>query len=80
MEQAIPLPTVSTECAEKQQLIDQIKRAVGEIVLIHSQEIEAVLKGDLTEDATFQERLRTAHKQKDLLIEKLGSHMLAHGC
>lgn len=80
MGQPIRAPVAATGCAEKQQLVDQIKRAVGEIVFIHAQEVDALLRGDLTTDETFQDRLQTARELKALLVERLRNHLAVHRC
>ena len=67
-------------CAEKQRLVDLVKRAIAELSRIHFDELEAVSRGDATLDGDIQHRLRTIREQRVSLLERLRTHLAEHHC
>ena len=68
------------ECAHKQMLIDSIRTAISEILKLHDEEFEAVMKGDFDTGAAIERRLNVAREQKALMIELYRDHVNSHGC
>jgi len=67
-------------CAERQRLLDQARTAIGTIMSIHNEEMEAVIRGEMTDQGAIERRLHEARRLKTFLIEQLKGHVEEHGC
>ena len=54
--------------------------AINKIMSIHNEEMEAVIRGELTPDGLFERRLQEAREYKTVLINKYKTHIATHGC
>ena len=70
----------SAQCPEKESILNKIQMAMTELIAIHDREVQALIRGDITSDASLQRRLQQARDHKDLLIERLRGHVSEHGC
>jgi hypothetical protein len=67
-------------CAEKQNLLEQVRRAIDQLVCIHNEDLESVLRGEPTPRDVTEHRLDEARQLKGLLVERLKNHVGEHGC
>lgn len=73
-------PTSSILCAEKQRFLDELGGVMKRIMSLLSQEMEAVIGGDLSRHEALQAELKKAHELKSSLMGKLKLHVASHGC
>jgi hypothetical protein len=69
------------ECPHQDALIDQIRKAINDIISIHTEELQSVISGHLEpRDVSVDNRLRELRELKALLMERLQRHRAEHGC
>ena len=79
-EQDRKLETPKSPCAERDRILGDLSDAMNTIMILGSQEIQAVIAGHIE----FLDRLKIeedrAIKRKDVLLLEYKKHVDAHGC
>ena len=70
----------STECLEKQALIDSIRNAMDQILVLSQRELRAVSRHELQESRRIQSELKEAVQFSGSLLTTYNEHLRAHGC
>jgi hypothetical protein len=70
----------STECAEKDQLLEQIRAAMTAVVDLNNREMEAVIGGILADLEQIEIDLRRQRLIKENLLYAYRVHVQTHGC
>lgn len=71
----------SQHCLERQRLLDQVKSAIAELMSIHNEELEGVLRGEIDiSPESIRKRLGEARERKAALVERLRMHISEHRC
>ncbi len=68
------------ECARKVALLQDIRTAMGALMAIHNEEVEALLKNDFDLIPDLRAKLQDARERKGTLIELYRDHVISHGC
>jgi hypothetical protein len=61
-------------------LLQDVQRAMGELMDIHNNEVVALLAEDFTRLAELRSRLQHARTRKAGLIDRYRAHVESHGC
>jgi hypothetical protein len=68
------------ECARKIALLNDVRAAMDALMLIHSDEVTALLNEDFDRITELRIKLQTARERKAGLIELYRDHVTSHGC
>jgi hypothetical protein len=58
----------------------QINSAVKEMFALHSEQLDAVLRGDAQAEVQLQAQLKDVRERRAAVIDRLRSHVASHGC
>jgi hypothetical protein len=67
-------------CPRKLVLLQDVQRAMGELMDIHNSEVIALLAEDFTMLTDLRNKLQAARKRKAGLIDLYREHVESHGC
>ena len=67
-------------CPRKLILLQDVQRAMGELMEIHNGEVVALLVEDFVMLAELRTKLQAARKRKAGLIDLYREHVESHGC
>ena len=74
-----PQPYRAT-CPDKEQLIENIRSAIHDIVELNARQMGAVIIGDFATLASIQVEIKQTRRRKESLLAAYSSHVHEHGC
>jgi hypothetical protein len=74
------MPQEQEECTHKLALLDDVRTAMGELMAIHNEEVQALLREDFEGIKDLKVKLQRARENKARLIELYREHVTSHGC
>ena len=81
MSGAVPARSKPQTCPHQEAILDQIRKTMNDILVVHTEELQAVIAGDLgPRDASVDNRLKELRELKAMLMERLQRHRAEHGC
>ena len=74
------MPQPQPACADKYDLIEDVRLAMNTLIALNNRQMEAVIAGDFGKVKALQEELAQAREWKESLIDNYHRHLQEHGC
>ena len=69
-----------TGCLRKEALLQDVQRAMGELMVVHNSELAALLADDFDLLVELKSKVQKAREKKTRLIDLYREHVQSHGC